>query len=72
MKDRNTDDDVLTTDDMPIETVLEMAKTRVKGLVIVIGYDTEGELYFASSTSGGASVIDVLAKTNRFVEKNLK
>jgi hypothetical protein len=64
--------DPLTTDDMPIEQVLEAAKDQAKGLVIVLSYDADGELYFASSTSAGASVVDVMAKANRFVEQNLK
>ncbi len=64
--------DKLTTEDIPIEDVLEAAKTRVKGVAIVLGYDDDGALYFASSTSGGASVVDVIARANRYVEDHIK
>lgn len=70
MKQNYTEEE--TTEDLPIEQILEEAKGLVKNIALVIGYDEDGDLYFSSSTGNGGSVVAVLALANRFVEENIK
>jgi len=46
---------VVTTLDIPVERVLEGAKDLTK--VVLVGYDADGEEYFASSFSDGGEAI---------------
>ena len=47
--------------EIPVDKVLEGAKGKLDGGVIVIGWDHDGELYFASSMSDGREVLWLLA-----------
>lgn len=47
----------VTTLDLPTDTVLEAAKGECSDGVVIMGYDDEGELYFASSIADGGSVL---------------
>lgn len=57
MKDNVVELDVVSTLDLPPERILEAAKENVAGGVVVVGYDADGEFYFASSFANGAEVI---------------
>ena len=46
----------ITKLDLPIGRVLESAKERLEG-VVLMGYDNEGELYFASTYADGGEVL---------------
>lgn len=45
--------------DLPVERVLELAKDRLEGCVI-LGWDKDGELYFASTYADGGEVLWLL------------
>lgn len=45
----------ITKLDMPPDYILEAAKGKLEG-VIIIGYDADGEEYFASSYADGGTV----------------
>ena len=47
----------ITTLDLPTERVLDGAKGHCTDGVVVMGFDDDGELYFASSIADGGSVI---------------
>lgn len=47
--------------DLPVDRVLEMAKERLEGCVI-LGWDVDGELYFASTYADGGEVLWLLEK----------
>lgn len=48
---------------VPVDRVLDTAKGKVDGGgVVVLGWDKEGELYFASSIADGGEVIWLLEK----------
>jgi len=42
--------------DLPPDRILDAAKGKLEGLVIM-AYDTDGELYFASSYADGGNVL---------------
>ncbi len=42
--------------DLPVNRILENAKNNLEG-VIIVGYDNEGEQYFASSYPDGGTVL---------------
>lgn len=49
--------------DIPVERVLDEAKPQVdEGGVVVLGWDKDGELYFASSIADGGEVLWLLEK----------
>jgi hypothetical protein len=48
---------VVTTLDLPPERMLNAALERGLKEVVIIGYDLEGEEYFASSVSDGGDVV---------------
>jgi hypothetical protein len=50
--------------DLPVERVLEAAKERLESVVLV-GWDTEGELYFASTIADGGDVNWLLDKAKQ-------
>lgn len=51
----------ITTLDIPVDRVLENAKGKISDDgVVLIGFDNDGELYFASSIADGGSVIWLL------------
>ena len=43
--------------DLPTDRVLEQARGHCSDGVIVIGYDDDGDLYFASSIADGGDVL---------------
>lgn len=55
----------ITRLDLPVDAVLDSAKESVAGGVVVIGYDKEGELYFAASMADGGDVIWLLEKAKK-------
>lgn len=46
----------ITTLDIPVDTVLEQAKENMAS-VLLIGFDNDGELYFASTMADGGEVM---------------
>jgi hypothetical protein len=51
--------------DLPAERILEMAEQKGLAEVVVIGFDKDGEYYFASSKSDGANVLWLLELTKK-------
>lgn len=49
--------DGLTKADLPIKRVLKAAKNNCREGVVVISFDEDGELYFASSFGDGAKTL---------------
>lgn len=49
----------ITRLDLPVDTILESAKTQLEGTILV-GYDNNGELYFASTYADGGTVLWLL------------
>jgi hypothetical protein len=47
----------ITRLDLPTERVLDGAKGRCTDGVVVLGFDDDGDFYFASSIADGGSVI---------------
>ena len=45
--------------DLPVDRVLEGAKDQLEG-VVLLGYDKEGEFYFASTYADGGNVLWLL------------
>lgn len=45
--------------DLPVDRVLESAKDQLEG-VVLMGYDKEGEFYFASTYADGGDVLWLL------------
>ena len=48
----------ITKLDLPVNQVLEEAKAKLDG-VVLMGYDKDGDLYFASTYADGGDVIMV-------------
>ncbi|KKL84521.1 hypothetical protein LCGC14_1963870 [marine sediment metagenome] len=56
----------ITRLDLPTDRILEEAKLRVKdGGVVVLGWDADEELYFASSIADGGEVLWLLEKAKK-------
>jgi hypothetical protein len=55
--------DVVTSLDIPVERVLRKAREAGLESVVVIGWDEDGDLYFASSLASGPEVVWLLEKT---------
>ena len=49
--------DGLTKADLPIKAVLKGAKQHCRGGIVVISFDEDGELYFASSFGDNARTL---------------
>ena len=56
---------VITTLDIPVSRVLKSAKKAKLEHAVVIGYEPEGEFYFASSIANGPDVLWLLEKAKR-------
>jgi hypothetical protein len=56
--------DVVTTLDIPVERVMENAKDKLDG-AIILGYDKEGEEYFASTFADGGTVLWLLERMKK-------
>jgi len=54
----------ITKLDLPVDTVLEGAKDKLEG-VVLIGYDNDGELYFASTYADGGTVLWLMEKAKK-------
>lgn len=48
--------------DIPTDAVLESAKGHCTDGVVVMGYDDDGDLYFASSIADGGNVLWLMRK----------
>jgi hypothetical protein len=53
---------VITTLDVPAERVLEQAAQKGLAHVVVLGYDNDGEEFFASSYADGSDVLWLLER----------
>ena len=51
----------ITKLNLPVDRVLDEAKDRLEG-VVIIGYDKDGEEYFASTYADGADVLWLLER----------
>lgn len=49
----------ITRLDLPVDRVLESAKDQLQS-VVLIGYDNDGQLYFASTIADGGTVMWLL------------
>ena len=47
--------------DIPVETVLEAARDKLN-TVVILGYDKDGQEYFASSVADGGTVLWLLER----------
>lgn len=54
---------IVTSLPIPVERILAKASDADLEMVVVIGWDKEGEPYFASSVSGGPEVLWLLELT---------
>jgi len=52
----------ITRLDLPVDRVLDAAKKDVSERVVVLGWDNDGELYFASSFADGGEVLWLMEK----------
>ena len=52
---------MVTRLDLPVERVLEQAKDQMRD-VVIMGWDQDGELYFASTFADGGEVMWLLEK----------
>lgn len=50
--------------DLPVDRVLEAAKDKLEG-VIILGYDKEGDEYFASTYADGGDVLWLLERCKK-------
>lgn len=58
--------ETVTKLDIPPDRIFEAAKDRCKDGVVIIGYDEDGDFYFASSVADGGTILWLLetAKKN--------
>ena len=54
----------ITRLDLPVNTVLKAAEDQLES-VVLLGYDKEGEEYFASTIADGGEVIWLLEKAKK-------
>ena len=55
---------VLTTLDIPADRVIEATMGKLKR-VVILGYDNDGEEYFASSIADGADVVWLMERMKK-------
>jgi len=55
--------DIVSSLDIPVGRILQRAKDAGLDTAIVIGWDRDGELYFASSVASGPEVLWLIEKT---------
>ena len=48
--------------DVPVDRVLDMAKGKIPNGVVIMGYDEDGQEYFASSIADGGTVLWLLER----------
>ena len=56
---------VVTTLSIPVKRVLQQAMKALPEVVVVIGRDKDGELYFASSEADGGTVLWWMEKAKK-------
>lgn len=61
---------VITTLDIPAERILSSAIEKGIETAVVVGWDKEGELYFASSVADGGEVLWLLEKAKQALLKS--
>lgn len=61
----------ITKLDLPVDTVLEAAKEKLEG-VVLIGFTKEGELYTASTYADGGDIIWLLEASKHRMWENLQ
>jgi len=54
----------ITRLDLPVENILESAKDQLEG-VVLLGFDKDGEIYFASTYADGGEVIWLLEQCKK-------
>ena len=54
--------------DLPVDRVLEASKDKLEG-VIIIGYDKDGDEYFASTYADGGDVLWLLERCKKSLLK---
>ena len=57
--------------DIPVDRVLEAAKTKMTG-VVLLGWNEDGELYFASTFADGGEVLWLLEKCKQLLLKDME
>ena len=62
----------ITRLDLPTDRVLDAVKGDCSDGVVVLGFDNEGELYFASSIADGGSVLWLLEQAKLALMKGEK
>lgn len=53
--------------DIPADRVIDAAKEKALTAVVIIGYDPEGEEYFASSYADGGDVLWLLERMKKML-----
>ena len=66
MSARVIDIGCITRLDLPVERVLEQAKTKMRD-VVLLGWDNDDGLYFASTFSDGGEVMWLLEKCKQYL-----
>lgn len=56
---------VVTRLDIPVERVLDMAKAAGLTQVLILGYDADGDEYFASNTADGPDNLWLLERAKK-------
>lgn len=59
--------DVVTRLDIPVERILNQAVDDGLQDVVIIGWDDEGEFYFASSKADGGNILWLLEKAKKML-----
>lgn len=57
--------DVITKLDIPVERVIDGAKKADLETAVVIGWDKDGEFYFASNKADGGEVLWLIEKAKK-------
>jgi len=57
----------ITRLDLPVQQVLEAAKSRCSGGVVILGYEDDGSHYFASSMADGGEVVWLLEMAKKLL-----
>ena len=62
--------DVVTTVDIPLDKVLEGAKENVKSGLVILGWDEDGDMYFAVSDGAKSDVLWLLENAKQVLLEN--
>lgn len=55
----------ITRLDLPVDQILEEAKGQIDGGIVLLGWDKDGDLYFASSIADGGEVLWLIEQAKR-------